>query len=59
MKNLCDIVEDVNGTRPDVLDRLKYLVQWQTETTENGPFDCLDNSHEETMNSFREMNTSR
>jgi hypothetical protein len=55
--HLCDILEDVEGKRPDHLDRLAYVVEWQNRGT-GAPWDCICNSFSETMDSLREMNAS-
>jgi hypothetical protein len=43
--------------RPDPLARLLYVNQWQTQ--EFRKFQCLDNSHEELIEGYREINSSR
>ena len=53
--NLCDIVEDVKGERPDLLDRLKFLVSWQGLSP---PDQCIGNSFQATMDGYKAMNES-
>jgi hypothetical protein len=49
-------MDDKDGKRPDHFDRLVFLLKWQQQGT-GEPWDCIDNSHMETMDGNREMNS--